>query len=89
MSHLPKVHPIGIRVRYRALRASQGAALTHWWNGIALSRGMVIRWIEPPMVTHGTKMGRGDKELHYYSARVALLLPSRVYMVSGSDPLRL
>ena len=88
MSLLPIVHPIGIRVRYRALRASQGAVLTHWWNGMALSRGMVIRWIEPPMVNHGTKKGRGDNELHHYSARAALLLTSRVYMVSDSDPLR-
>ena len=46
MSRLPKVHPIGIRVRSRALRASQGAALTHLverdrpepWDGYSVVR---------------------------------------------------
>ena len=60
----------------------------HWWNGMALSRGMVILWIEPRMVNHGTKKGRGDNQLHQHSARAALLLTSRVYMVWDSDPLR-
>ena len=57
----------------------------HWWNGMALIRGMVILGIEPRMVNHGTKKGRGDNQLHQHSARTALLLSSRVYIGWDSD----